>query len=454
MFHVFNLPVAVMLFVTCGTNFCRPVQAQQYALEYKPAPIDNPLKGLVPYAKPKPNRFPHSLEFSYVRFSDLVTGPDQYDWQPLEQLLEDVKSRGNQTIFRVYLEYPGGKSGIPQFLIDGGLKVHRWKNADVAWDGEKGWVETPDYEDPNLRKTLQEFIAALGKKYDGDARIGYITAGLLGMWGEWHNHPKDELWASKQTQTEVLEAFESAFNKTPILLRYPAGEGHYQQAANHTRAFGYHDDSFAYATLDTGKKQDDWFFEKQMLSAGTTQRWKTQPIGGEIRPEVWGCCFDDEPCTPETQPFAKCRDAMHVTWLMDTGLFRDQADTKRLANAQREVHKMGYEFFVQSASVQRSSDGAKLQLEIKNTGIAPFYHPGWTIKLIPVDGKDHDEVDTGLELTGILPGEVKILACDVAVELGQNFLIGVPNPMPGGKPLRFANITQDRDQLGWLTLED
>ena len=442
----------IYAFVLAAT-FCCCTQAQQYTLEYQPAPIDNPLKGLAPYAVPTPDRFPHSLEFKYLKLSDLVVGPDRYDWQPLEKLLEDVRSRGNQTVFRVYLEYPNEKSGIPKFLIEGGLKVHRWKNAEVASEGEKWLVETPDYEDPNLRKTLQQFIAALGKKYDGDPRIGYITAGLLGLWGEWHDYPRgDDLWASKQTQREVLQAYELAFNKTPVLLRYPAGEDHYDQAANHKRAFGYHDDSFAFATLETGKEEDSWFFQSLMTESGTTEKWKTQPIGGEIRPEVWGCCFDNDPCTPKTQSFAKCRDETHVTWLMDTGLFREQADAERLKNAKREVRKMGYEFFVKSVEVKRTGEEAKLILEVENTGIAPFYHPGWTIKVYKFGAKLFVWADTNLELTEILPGEVKRLECNVPAGLGDRFLIGVPNPMKGGKPLRFANKKQDEDQPGWLTI--
>ena len=199
MFHALNSHVLVILLVTLiGLCFCLPVEAQQYTMEYQAAPLDNPLKGLVPYADPKHKRFPHSLEFSYIKFSDLVVDDDRYDWQPIEELLNDVKSRGNQTVFRIYLEYPGEKSGIPKFLIKQGLKVHRWQNDQVATSGEKGTVETPDYEDRSLRKALQQFIAALGEKYDGDPRVGYITAGLLGMWGEWHNYPRDELWASKK----------------------------------------------------------------------------------------------------------------------------------------------------------------------------------------------------------------------------------------------------------------
>jgi hypothetical protein len=46
---------------------------------------------------------------------------------------------------------------------------------------------------------------------------------------------------------------------------------------------GYHDDSVAWATLDTGRKNEDWFYLAALRKAGPAAmgRWKTAPIGGE-----------------------------------------------------------------------------------------------------------------------------------------------------------------------------
>jgi hypothetical protein len=155
-----------------------------------------------------------------------------------------------------------------------------------------------------------------GKKYDGDPRVGFLTAGLLGTWGEWHTYPKSELFASKAVQREVMDAYEAAFKITPVLLRYPAGEKDYQKAKNGDRKFGYHDDSFAWATLHTGKKGDEWFYMTALKAAGpgAEAKWKTHPIGGEIRPEAWGKVFDTEPGVKEIQNFRKCVEETHATW--------------------------------------------------------------------------------------------------------------------------------------------
>ena len=166
-------------------------------------------------------------------YSAIVKGYDEFDWQPLEAMLTHIASRGHQTVLRIFLEYPGKKNVLPKFLIEDGLTVHKYVNTNTH-PLPPTEVETPDYEDPNLRRSLQQFLAAFGKKYDGDPRLAYVTAGLLGTWGEWHTYPRSELFASKTVQNEVLSGYEKAFRITPILLRYPAGKNHYQRLATTT----------------------------------------------------------------------------------------------------------------------------------------------------------------------------------------------------------------------------
>jgi hypothetical protein len=128
-------------------------------LEYAQAPVDNPLKGLVPYQADERMMFPHTLEFNYLPYSALVKGYDEFDWQPLEKLLDDIASRGHQAVFRIVLEYPDKKEVIPDFLVKDGLKVTRWVYTE---NKPPAPIETPDYEDKNLRRSLKSFIAALG----------------------------------------------------------------------------------------------------------------------------------------------------------------------------------------------------------------------------------------------------------------------------------------------------
>ena len=269
---------------------------ERIAMEYAPGPIANPLKGLVPYASDTNVHFPHSMEFNYVGLAELMQGYEDFDWQPLEDLLNEIAGRGHQAVFRIYLEYPAKTNVIPKFLLEDGLKVHKYLNTNTQ-PFPPAKVETPDYEDKNLRRALMNFIAAFGRKYDGDPRIGFITAGLLGTWGEWHTYPKEELFASKTVQAEVMDAYARAFKETAVLLRYPAGEDTWGKASNANRPFGYHDDSFAWATLDTGRKDDDWRPEYGLIADGKVIRTitSTGKLTGLLpgdEPRVWNDDFD------------------------------------------------------------------------------------------------------------------------------------------------------------------
>jgi hypothetical protein len=318
------------------------IYGQRTLLEYSPAPVANPLKGLVPYAGVGGDVFPHTMEFSYFRLSDVMTGYDTYNWQPVEELLDAVSGRGRQAIFRIYLEWPNRTDLIPGFLLDDGLKVFKYLNTNTQPHPPSD-VETPDYEDENLRRALTNFIAALGHRYDGDPRIGYITAGLLGTWGEWHTYPRDDLFASKTVQAEIMDAYEAAFKITPVLLRYPAGDDSPVYVSNSDRPFGYHDDSFGWATIPTSDHGQEWYYMNVLAEAGPAalEKWKKQPIGGEVRPEAWGKIFDPDPQDSNIQDFGESVDQTHVTWLMDSGMFREIPGEERMKRALAEVRRMG-----------------------------------------------------------------------------------------------------------------
>ncbi|MEN8785381.1 MAG: hypothetical protein ABF379_13535 [Akkermansiaceae bacterium] len=414
--------------------FFVPCLLQAVPLQYHPAPIDNPLKGLVPYASTwkKEEKFPHSMEFQYFAMGGLMQGWGEYDWQVLEAALNKAKAGGRQLIFRIYLEYPGKKDVFPGFLLKAGVKVTRWN------DESGKVVATPDYESEIVRRAIREFIEALGRKYDGDPRVGFVTAGILGLWGEWHNYPREDLEASKKAQLEVMQAFEKAFSKTRVLLRYPAGGDDGNYADNRKAGFGYHDDSFAWATVPREGKGDDWFFVPKLKKAGLLQKWKEYPIGGEIRPEIWPTVFTGRR-KGQQQSFRKCVEETHVSWLMDSGMFSNKfpQNEERRKRASAEISKMGYELHLSSVEF---SDG-EVKIMVENRGVAPFYYD-WPVQL-----RAGGVEVTDWKLRKVLPRVPVVWMAKVPDE--GEVSIRVPNPMKGGRDLKFAN---EGYQGGWLKL--
>jgi hypothetical protein len=425
-------------------------------LAYAPAPPDNPLKGFVPYLRLDPT-FPHSLEWDYTKLSELMTGPTNFNWAPFEAKLTAAAARGHHFFVRFYLEWPGRKTGVPQYLVDAGLLMRTWTNTNTQ-PFPPAVDHTPDYEDPRLRAALTNFIHALGARYDGDPRLGFVGLGLLGTWGEWHNWPNDQWFASQTVQREVMDAYQAAFKKTRLVARYPAGTNDHRYADNGQRAIGYHDDSFAWATVHTGKPEENWFFETRLRLAGALDKWRTQPIGGEVRPEVWQCLFNEPTCAPKGQEFDRCVAVTHASWLCNEGVFRGKLQGAARERAIRAVQRMGYELHVATASLKAVGQQWDISLTITNTGVAPFYYD-WPVELAALDasGKIAATWKPDWKLTGILPGEParrwQHRADPAALAAGAHrLLLRVPNVIANGKPLRFANQAQDRDLPGWLTL--
>ena len=265
-----SLLVATMLLVT---SVPIAIAQQWHTMTFQadaPGVDENPLRGFVPYSSTRQTgeTFPHSMEWFYLPLAAVVKGPDIYDWSAVEQQLTAISRRGHQAIFRFFLDYPTRPTGIPEYLLRAGLKTYRYDDSENA----KGATTSvsPDYADPRLIECLVRFIHAFGRRYDGDVRIAYLTAGLYGFWGEWHvhNHPlsgEPAGWSMEQKDKDaLLRAYAESFTRTQVLVRSP----NVTKDRTLLLHFGFHDDSFLQDTIG----EQSWQYWPMMGQAGTTGR--------------------------------------------------------------------------------------------------------------------------------------------------------------------------------------
>ncbi|MEV0460476.1 DUF4832 domain-containing protein [Catellatospora methionotrophica] len=420
-----------------------PTAPQWTPLTYTSAPADNPLKGFMPYAGSY-QTFPYSMEWFYLPVRDVMTGPQQFRWDAVERQLNAIAARGHQAVFRFYLDYPGKPTGIPQYLLDQGLATHAYDDF-----GNNGVSVAPDYSDPRLVSAVQNFITALGRKYDGDPRIGFLTLGLIGFWGEWHTWPYDgwtkpENWMpSADVLAGILNTFDTAFDRTRLLARYPSPQ-------NKELGIGYHDDSFAFETLPV----QSWHFVQRLIDEGVTDKWQREPIGGELRPEVQACLFEQPVSCGQYEDFTQSVDQTHISWMINHAAFAPDGYTgDEYFRALAAAKSLGYELTVTEAALSRD----RVSVRVANRGTAPFYYD-WRAELAAVDsqGRTVKRWKTDWTVTGIQPGqdptELTARIDTRGLRPGSyDIVLRVANPLPNGIPLRFANTSQDT-HTGWLHL--
>ncbi|MFI9489595.1 DUF4832 domain-containing protein [Promicromonospora sp. NPDC052451] len=445
----------------------RPHATSTVNLEPTAALADNPLKGFLPFA-PEPGQtldaadpaFPHTLEWFYLPVNAVVTGEDTYDWTRVEAYLDSIAGRGHQSVLRFYLDYPGRPTGVPGYLLgpDGISQERRYD----FWDNN-GTSFSPDYDDPRVVDLITGFIAALGQRYDGDPRIAYLTAGLVGFWGEDHTYPMNGIveptnpdgvdWMpSTATREAIWDAWDAALDETWLQARYPS-------AAVAGHGFGLHDDSFAYATLPT----TDWHFLSQVQAAGMGEAWRTVPIGGELYPPLQTCIFAQPlDCPDAAEEIATGRDydvagataASHATWIINHQAWATGYDADDRPRAIAAAAALGYDLTATQATVTTGGGRTAVSLTLANRGVAPFYGD-WPAELAVLDDDGTVLARTAVDadLPSIQPGTSRTLEATLPGGMsGGTLALHVPNVMPGGAPLRFANTTQDADAEGYLTL--
>lgn len=445
----------------------RVSSAEWQALTPAEPPEGNPLRGLMPYqASGGSQGFPHSLEYQYVAMKDVVTAPATFDWSVIDALLDDVASRGKQTVFRIYLDYPnccpGGtyNTGVPAFLLTGAGAVTFFSYA------EHGGGMSPDYDNERLLVAIEEMAAALGARYDGDPRLGFLQVGLVGMWGEWHTYPYDgfeqspDLMPSLAGQARVLRAYGEALATTPLLVSQdsmdqfdastPCGPSSICPADFSALGVGFHDDNFCVGTYDADDNLG-WYFEPKLRARGLDELWRQQPIGGEIQPAIQDSIFT---AGWNGQSYEEAVEAVHASFLLDQFAFETDGDADRVARTRAGASLLGYKLRVLEAQLRQTPPALSVSIRIVNVGVAPFYYawpvevaarsgaavagswtPPWDLRTI-MPGEPATEWTLDIASPGLAPGDYEIA-------------MRVANPLSGGPPLGFANAESDGE---WLTL--
>lgn len=406
-----------------------------------------PYKGFMPFENENSVNGNYSMEWFYVSFSSLEPQKGVYNWSAIENKLDEISSRGNQAAFRVYLNYPGHEdekdgSAVPDWVWDMGIKKMVYDDRLFAdYD-----CIVPDYTDDRLIDILCDFVKHFGEKYDGDVRIAYITAGLLGQWGEWHTYPFNDRMASEEQQNKIFEAYDEAFEKTPILARYPDSEtsGRYR--------LGFHDDSFTHETI--GKESGSFYTRLKKNKLDSV--WKERPIGGEVYPQAQIPILNGETAKKGkdyAQDYYKCVKKTHASWMMMWSAFdlegvndKEQAEK----NADELSAALGYDYTLSKSFVKYKDGKLKISFTVKNRGVAPLYYDMYpAIVISDENGKIISETLLSDTLKGILPNKSRSFVTELDLpESSGAYTVSLysPNPMQGGKPIIFSNKNKIGDK--------
>ena len=360
-----------------------------FAVHAAPAPPPPPktlLKGIVLWvdqARDHPElRNAVSLEFAYLTPASVVRGANadgtiRYDWSPLESLLDDIASRGDQAILRFRYEYPGekdedgvkGATGVPRHV----KALPGYRETFSPNPGGDGPTWYADWSHPGLQDFTLRFYADFAERYDRDPRLAFFEVGF-GHWSEYHisgtpvqmglNFP------SLEFQARLMRLLDERMRETPWCVSIDAAQRKYANLAHDPTlsalGFGLFDDSFMHKTHDLD--QGGGYNERGWRAFGTN-RWHRAPCGGEISyysPRDQRQFLDSKGLYGVTWEQAAAK--YHMTFIIANDSLGGQfATPERLAEAAAHC---GYAFRL----VRAAKESDALVVEIANDGVAPVYH--------------------------------------------------------------------------------
>jgi len=333
------------------------------------------------------------LEFSYMRYDEIIRGPNEYDWFFVDQILDQIASRGHQAILRFYFEYPGREAAVPGFI-----------KASPGYQETKGASEGKpttfsDWSSQSLQQQTLAFYTALAARYDDDPRLAFLQTGF-GLWAEYHIYDGPmvlgKTFPSLAFQATFANHLSSQFRKTPWSISIDAADDTRSPMARDETLrrlpFGLFDDSFL--------QKNHHRYNAQSWKQFGVDRWQKHPAGGELsyytqRDQKRALATDG----PYGISFERLAADYHITYMIGDG----QTEYQSNATIAQAGQALGYQFritrFRSTPSGGPEHPQGLSEVTITNEGIAPLYHDAY----VAINGTRAAET-----LRGLLPGDTKM----------------------------------------------
>jgi hypothetical protein len=380
--HVRIGALIIPVFLTLGA-IC-PAQDRFVAVPLKSRITHvQPMTGIVLWTTSEHNHTDAiQLEYSYMKYGDVVAQRGKYNWTAVDRLLNEVAARGHQAIVRFYFVYPGHKTTVPAYIK--GLSDYH----EVSSRSEGKPTSFADWSNPELKRFTLEFYAKLAARYDNDPRLAFVEAGF-GLWAEYHIYDGPmklgKTFPDKPFQATFIRHLAQVFQKTPWMISVDAADkarAPFAASPELVNApFGVFDDSFL-CRQHARENEPNWnYFGRD--------RWKRAPAGGEFS---YYTDHDQKEALAANGPhgisFETAAADFHITFMIGN----DQPRYQPMDRVRASGLACGYKFRILAfeASPSRS------RVTITNTGVAPIYHDAF----IAVNGSRASR-----SLKGLLPGD-------------------------------------------------
>jgi len=314
-----------------------------------------------------PEWLPSTVHYARWGWGTLEPQAGRLDTGFLDRVLKESRAAGQRFAFRVMCCSTSRRDPyFPAWLKDVGGRI-----LEVEY-GAGPKMPVPDLDDAVVLEGHLDFIRRLGERYDGHPDIDHVDLGSVGWWGEWHmSNSKTARMPTPETQRKIVDAYLTAFKKTPLLMLMGGGPM-LTYATQH--GCGWRADCLG----DMGGFSKTWCHMRKgypgwIRKAGVQDAWKTAPV-------AWESCWDMRRWVQEKWPLRFIFNyalALHGSYLNNKSAPLPEGPEVR-AEIERFVRRLGYRLVLRELrhpATLAVGDELVIAMKWQNVGSAPCYRP-------------------------------------------------------------------------------
>jgi len=445
-----SLALSLLSLFLFGTTQAAEVTPPQLELD-----LDNPHQGYVLWGSSfraggtVTRHYGSTIFHVYIPWREVEPADQQFDWAGLEaRRLKPITDAYPEATFllRLVADYPNGPGSEINRFYEGGdpnRDFPAWLEqapvsvpvTDYASCNGDGPGRVPDWNHPMMIQQLEELIAAYGDYFDGDERVTTIQAGLLGLWGEWHQFGCPDNQPLAAVRMAVRDAYKAAFTNTSVQVRL------FRETDVGGTSFGVYEDYFPSFTAPCswgfplcGEYGDTILAYALDAYPAAKDNWHRGAISGESPLQEQKLTWLND--TPNV---IRAIETYHFSFLGPAGPHEDPGHTAPLAQMKRAL---GYQYHVASCkwpdTVNEDGD-VEVVVELTNSGSAPAYHDyRIEVALCDAAGAPVASARDPLPLRDLLPGETRTSTINISSD----------GLALGSYSLRVAVVSPRTDQPG------
>lgn len=338
-----------------------------------------------------------SLEFTYIKFNEVVVDSGVYDWSVVEEALNKAASHNHQLVIRFAYTKPGEHTTVPDYI------KQRPDYHETVGLSEGKETYFPDWTNEELKRFTLEFHTKFAEKYDNDPRLAFIEVGF-GLWAEYHIYDGPfELgvtFPSKEFQKQFFYHLEDTYKTLRWLVGIETMDETYSPLPDDPQIkdrvhYGLFDDSFMH--------KYHYLWNESLWRKHGMDRYKFAPNGGEFS---YYTEYDQEHVLDTQGIYGHTWEEEARKFHMTFILGNDQLHYQRHERVKQASMAAGYHYKI----LEFKADENQTFITITNTGTAPIYYDAYiTVNNIP----------SGENLRNLLPGDTALYIVDVGYKKGD-----------------------------------